>query len=168
MYSPAIILPFFLLFFTYTAIAQIPKTQTAYEVLQEYDFPVGVLPASVTSYTLNKETGEFMVNLGTKCSYKADGYHVMFKPTISGVISKDKVTKLKGVGVKIMFAWVEIKEAIRHGNEVDFSIGMFSAGFDVDDLEESPQCGCGFDCNDLEMKGEKKMEKLSKLLDWSI
>ncbi|KDO87179.1 hypothetical protein CISIN_1g048574mg [Citrus sinensis] len=33
---------------------------SAYDVLQEYDFPVGILPKGVTRYALNAETGELI------------------------------------------------------------------------------------------------------------
>ncbi|KAD3068678.1 hypothetical protein R6Q59_017298 [Mikania micrantha] len=164
MTSPATIRPFILLLFTCAAVAQTP---TAYEILQEYDFPVGLLPTNVTSYTLNKETGEFLVNLGSKCTFSNDGYEVRYEPTITGVIRKDKVTKLKGVGVKLVFFWADIVKATRDEGEVDFSVGMMSLGFDVDSFEESPQCGCGFRCVGSEVK-TRNMGKRSKVLDWSI
>ncbi|XP_071699584.1 uncharacterized protein At5g01610-like [Rutidosis leptorrhynchoides] len=153
--------PLILLFFTSVVIAQLPTAElpTAYEVLQEYGFPVGLLPASVTSYTLNRETGQFLVTLGNKCGFSFDGYDVRFKSTISGVIKKDSLTNLKGVSAKVMWMWTDVLWARRHGDEVDFSVGMFSAGFDVQDFEESPQCGCGFDCeDDLEAKDDKLLD----------
>ncbi|KAM0071902.1 hypothetical protein Hdeb2414_s0001g00030511 [Helianthus debilis subsp. tardiflorus] len=150
----------FLLLFMCAAVAQVP---TAYEILQEYDLPVGLLPTNVTVYTLNRETGEFHVNLGENCTFKNDGYEVKYKPMISGVIRKGKVTKLKGVSVKVMLFWVQIVAAIRDEGEVDFSVGMLKAGIDIDAFEESPQCGCGFNCVASEGKG-----KVSKILDWSM
>ncbi|KAL1225159.1 hypothetical protein V5N11_033570 [Cardamine amara subsp. amara] len=32
------------------------------------------------------------------------------------------------------------------GADLDFSVGVASANFPAADFEESPQCGCGFDC----------------------
>ncbi|PWA89597.1 hypothetical protein CTI12_AA111000 [Artemisia annua] len=130
--------PFIIILFT-SAVAQIP---TAYEVLQKYDFLVGLLPKSVTSYILNNATGEFLVTLSDKCSFSTDGYDLQFKPTISGVISLDKVNNIKGVSVKLLFFWMDIVAGTRDEDELD-SVGMFSAGFDVEAFEQSPQCGCG-------------------------
>ncbi|XP_076942667.1 uncharacterized protein At5g01610-like [Bidens hawaiensis] len=149
------------LLFTSAAMAQAPPhVPTAYEILQEYDFPVGLLPTNVTSYTLNRETGEFQVNLGTICDFPYDGYEIKYKQTITGLIRRDKLTKLKGVSVKLMFFWVEIVEATRDEGEVDFSVGLLSAGFDVDSFDESPQCGCGFHCVGSEVKSRENMGKL--------
>ncbi|GJS65821.1 hypothetical protein Tco_0133381 [Tanacetum coccineum] len=166
MSSRVTVLPFIIILFT-SAVAQIP---TAYEALQEYDFPVGLLPTSVTSYILNRATGEFLVTLSDKCSFSTDGYDLQFKPTISGVISLDKVTNLKGVSVKLLFFWMDIVEATRDEDEMDFSVGMFSAGFDVEAFEQSPQCGCGFNCDDddgLKIRVEKNSTNFMKKLDWS-
>ncbi|XP_076888615.1 uncharacterized protein LOC143539081 [Bidens hawaiensis] len=136
-----------LLLFTCDAMTQAPPhVPTAYEVLQEYDFPIGLLPTNVTSYTLNKETGEFLVNLGTICDFPYDGYEIKYKPTITGFIRRDKLTKLKG--------------ATRDEGEVDFSVGLLSAGFDVDTFDQSPQCGCGFHCVGSEVKSRENMGKL--------
>ncbi|CAI9300300.1 unnamed protein product [Lactuca saligna] len=152
MSSPASILPFLLhslLLFTSTALA-VAETPTVYEALQDYDFPVGLLPTGVTSYTLNKDTGEFEVKLSDTCEFSVSGYDLKYKSTISGVISKDKLTKLKGVSVKVIIIWVDIVEVTRDSEDLDFSVGILSAGFDVDQFEESPECGCGFDCDSLE------------------
>ncbi|CAI9288699.1 unnamed protein product [Lactuca saligna] len=69
---------------------------TAYEALEQYDFPAGLLPLGVTGYTLNEDTGEFEAYLSETCSYSVEGYDLKYKSTISGKISKDKITDLKG------------------------------------------------------------------------
>ncbi|KVI12462.1 Protein of unknown function DUF538 [Cynara cardunculus var. scolymus] len=157
MSSPATILCFFILLLISAAIT-VAEKPTVYEVLKQYDFPAGLLPTGVTDYTLNNSTGEFEVMLGETCSFSVDGYDLKYKSTISGVISKDKLRKLKGVSVKLLFIWVDIVEVSRDEDELDFSVGILSAGFDIEGFEESPECGCGFDCNGLEIEGEKKSE----------
>ncbi|KAK9068740.1 hypothetical protein SSX86_012855 [Deinandra increscens subsp. villosa] len=122
---------------------------TAYEALESYDFPAGLLPVGVTGYTLNEETGEFEAYLSETCSYTVQGYNLKYKSTISGVISTDKLTNLKGVSVKVLFFWLDIVEVSRDGNQLDLSVGIISAGFDISGFIESPQCGCGFDCNEI-------------------
>ncbi|XP_071687114.1 uncharacterized protein [Rutidosis leptorrhynchoides] len=148
-------LPFIILLFTSVVLARRP---TAYEVIQDYGFPVGLLPSSVKSYDLNRETGEFMVTLRDKCSFPFDGYDVKFKEVFSGVIKIDKLTKLKGISAGKFWVSMDIVEATRLGDEVDFSAGVFSLGFDVEDFEKSPQCGCGFDCDDLKVKDDKLLD----------
>ncbi|GAY40976.1 hypothetical protein CUMW_055910 [Citrus unshiu] len=77
---------------------------SAYDVLQEYDFPVGILPKGVTRYALNAETGD--------CSFTIESYELKYESTISGVTSKDKLTNLKGAGVKVLILWLNIVEVI--------------------------------------------------------
>ncbi|KAI3514674.1 hypothetical protein L1887_13280 [Cichorium endivia] len=122
---------------------------SAYDELLEYDFPVGLLPLGVTGYDLNKKTGEFKAYMKGTCSFKIQGYDLKYKSTISGVIEKGKLKNLKGINVKILVVWLNIVEVSRHGDEIYFSVGIASAGFDVSSFLESPQCGCGFDCNDM-------------------
>ncbi|KAI3829575.1 hypothetical protein L1987_03701 [Smallanthus sonchifolius] len=135
---------------------------TVYEALESYDFPAGLLPVGVTGYTLDEETGEFEVYLGETCSYTVQGYNLKYQSTISGVISKDKITGLKGISVKVLFFWLDIVELSRDGDQLYLSVGILSAGFDISGFIESPQCGCGFDCNDIgsvEIK-EDEIEKM--------
>ncbi|KAJ4727704.1 DUF538 family protein [Melia azedarach] len=87
---------FFFFFFCSTG-SHVACTKTAYEVLQEYDFPVGLLPKGVTGYELDIST------------------------------------------VKV----------IRDDDELEFSVGIASADFAVSNFDESPTCGCGFDCLSL-------------------
>ncbi|KAD3068679.1 hypothetical protein E3N88_36559 [Mikania micrantha] len=124
-------------------------TPTAYDELLEYDFPVGLLPKGVTGYELNKNTGEFKAFLRETCSFKIQGYDIKYKSTISGVIERGRLKNLKGINVKILVVWLNIVEVSRHGDQIDFSVGIMSAGFGIGNFLESPQCGCGFDCNDL-------------------
>lgn len=121
---------------------------SAYQVLQQYDFPMGILPKGVTSYELNRDTGEFAAHLNGTCKFSLEGsYTLEYKSTITGVISRDRLTNLKGVSVKILFFWVSIVEVVRDGNQLQFSVGIASASFPIDNFLESPQCGCGLVCN---------------------
>ncbi|KAJ9547667.1 hypothetical protein OSB04_020210 [Centaurea solstitialis] len=157
MSSTATTLSFLLLLLSATAATvSAAKKPTVYEVLEEYDFPAGLLPTGVTDYKLNQSTGEFEVKLRETCSFTVKNYDLRYKSTINGVISKDKLRKLKGVSVKLLVFWADIVEVSRDGNALDFSVGIMSAGFKVDGFDESPECGCGFDCNALEIGGHKK------------
>ncbi|MFS7953212.1 hypothetical protein Hanom_Chr07g00615891 [Helianthus anomalus] len=107
---PLILLPSLLLLISTTAATS--DTPTAYDKLLAYDFPVGLLSIGVTGYELNKNTGEFKAYLSETCSLK----------------------NLKGINVKILVVWLNIVEVSRHGDELDFSVGIMSAGFGVDNL----------------------------------
>ena len=128
---------------------------TVYEVLEQYDFPIGLLPNGVLSYELDNSTGEFSVYLNGSCTFSIDSYELKYKSTTTGVISKDKLTSLRGIKVKVLFLWLNIKSVIRDDDELEFSVGIASADFSVDNFSESPTCGCGFDCdtvNDRKIK----------------
>lgn len=132
-----------------TLIASITgdKTPTVYEVLQEYDFPVGMLPVGITNYELDRNTGKFKVYLDKSCEFYVQDYRLRYKSTISGTISNKKLKNLAGISVKILILWLNIGEVSRDGDDLEFSVGILSAGFYIDNFVESPQCGCGFDCN---------------------
>ncbi|KAL3531486.1 hypothetical protein ACH5RR_010808 [Cinchona calisaya] len=119
---------------------------TAYQVLEEYDLPVGLLPKGVTSYELDSSTGEFTVYLNETCTFTIEGYKLKYKTQITGVISKDALKDLSGVQVKILFFWLNLQEVTRDGDELIFSVGIASADFPLSNFAQSPQCGCGFDC----------------------
>lgn len=121
---------------------------TAYEVLESYNFPIGILPKGITGYDLDESTGKFSAYLNGSCSFSLeDSYKLSYQPTIKGYISQGKLSSLQGVKVKWLFLWVDIIEVYRRGDELEFSVGITSAEFSVDNFEECPQCGCGFNCS---------------------
>ncbi|XVF72653.1 hypothetical protein PTKIN_Ptkin12aG0137100 [Pterospermum kingtungense] len=148
------ILPLILLFLIASfSSASGDDSLTAYEVLEQYDFPIGLLPKGVLGYELDNSTGEFSVYLNGSCTFSLDSYELKYKSTITGVISKDKLTSLSGIKVKVLFLWLKIKSVIRDDDELEFSVGIASADFSVDNFSECPTCGCGFDCDTV--KGRK-------------
>lgn len=132
------------------------QSSTVYEILKEYDFPVGILPKGVIRYELNKTTGDFAVYFNKSCSFSISGYNLKYMSKVTGKISKDRLSNLKGVQVKLLLFWINIIEVTRDGNDLDFSVGIASADFAIDNFYESPQCGCGFDCVDSGENGTGK------------
>uniref|UniRef100_A0A7N0ZWA8 Uncharacterized protein n=1 Tax=Kalanchoe fedtschenkoi TaxID=63787 RepID=A0A7N0ZWA8_KALFE len=131
------------------------ESPTAYELLQDYNFPVGILPKGVTHYDLNNSTGQFHAYLNGTCSFSLEGsYQLKYRSTIGGTISKNKIRDLSGVSVKVLFVWLNIVEVVRDGDELSLSVGIASASFPVDNFEECPQCGCGLKC------GGQKIQKI--------
>ncbi|KAJ3675317.1 hypothetical protein LUZ60_004359 [Juncus effusus] len=113
---------------------------TAYELLMQLNFPIGLLPRGVQSY-LFTEDGSFEVFLSGTCEFKVAGkYLLKYKRTISGTVESGTVKNLKGVSVKILFVWVPITEVDKNGDELTFHIGPFSKTFPVSDFDESPIC----------------------------
>lgn len=122
---------------------------SAYEALQKYKFPAGLLPRGATSYSLNEATGEFSAHLNASCSFTLDNAYVLrYKPEIRGVISDGRLQKLSGVSVKVVLLWLNILEVKRDGENLEFSVGFTSANFPIRNFEECPQCGCGLDCEE--------------------
>ncbi|CAI8603756.1 unnamed protein product [Vicia faba] len=124
---------------------------SAYDLLMEYGFPKGLLPKGAIGYTLNRETGQFSVFFEKTCGFTIESYTLSYKSTISGVISKNRLYKLKGISVKIVILWLSIVEVSRDGDDIGFSVGITSANFGAENFLECPQCGCGFDCDDYKL-----------------
>ncbi|KAK4418118.1 hypothetical protein Salat_2224500 [Sesamum alatum] len=123
---------------------------SAYEALEEYKFPAGLLPRGATGYSLNRETGEFSAYLNGSCSFTLENsYELRYKPVIKGVISEGRLQKLSGVSVKVVVLWLNIVEVKRENENLEFSVGFTSANFPVRNFKDCPQCGCGLDCDRL-------------------
>lgn len=114
-------------------------------------------------YDLEEKTGKFRAYLNGSCSFSLEGsYQLKYKPTISGIISKNRLANLSGVSVKVVLWWLNIVEVRRVGDELEFSVGIASANFPIDNFFECPQCGCGLDCNSTNVHVRKiKMNSLA-------
>ncbi|KAJ4956990.1 hypothetical protein NE237_013773 [Protea cynaroides] len=149
--SPAVLLCFSLLCFASLMAAN--GEPTAYELMQSYDFPVGLLPKGVSGYDLKNSTGKFCVYLDETCTFSLENsYELKYKSTIKGYIAKDKLSELEGISVKVGLFWFNIIEVTRSSEELDFSVGIASADFPVENFDESPECGCGFDCDNVQLR----------------
>lgn len=151
----------FLFLFLSSDVASNPS---AYEALGKYNFPQGILPKGVIDYELDESSGKFRAYLNGSCSFSLEGsYQLSYKSTISGYISKDKLTDLSGVSVKVLLFWLNIVEVTRSGDELGFSVGIASASFPLDNFFVSPQCGCGLDCDNVQIRKLKLNPSLSSM-----
>ena len=133
------------------------KKTTVYDVLKDFNFPIGILPKGVLDYDLDSSSGKFSAFLNGSCSFSLEGsYQLKYKNTIKGYLSKGKLASLEGVSVKLLFMWVNIVEVSRRGDDLEFSVGIAGAGFPIDNFEECPQCGCGVNCNNQQVRKVKK------------
>lgn len=122
---------------------------SAYEVLKDYNFPIGILPKGVLGYDLDPSDGKFSAYLNGTCGFSLQGsYQLKYKSIIKGNISKGRLTSLEGVSVKLFFMWVDVVEVLRSDDHLQFSVGIAGANFPIDNFVESPQCGCGLNCGD--------------------
>ncbi|KAL0697239.1 hypothetical protein Bca4012_053361 [Brassica carinata] len=86
---------------------------TAYEVVQKYKFPRGILPEGAVDYDLNHRTGYFKVYFNSTCQFPIESYRLKYQPTVSGFIKKGRVTRLTGVSVNVLSIWLNIAEVTR-------------------------------------------------------
>lgn len=137
---------------------------TVYDALEDFNFPVGLIPKGAVGYDLDQTTGKFHAYLNGSCSFSLEGsYELRYKSTIGGYISKNRLTSLTGISVKILFLWLNIVEVVRSGNNLEFSVGIASASFPLDNFFECPQCGCGLDC----VNGQVRKFKLNPFVSSS-
>ncbi|GLT79021.1 hypothetical protein SLA2020_505340 [Shorea laevis] len=135
---------------------------TAYEVLGNYNFPIGILPKGVLDYDLDSSSGKFSAFLNGSCSFSLEGsYQLRYKSTIKGYISRGRLSRLEGVSVKLFFMWIDIVEVLRRGDHLEFSVGITGADFPLDNFEECPQCGCGLNCNNQQVRETRTNPLLS-------
>ena len=121
---------------TATAIGANP---TAYEMIERYDFPRGILPQGVHDYELQLD-GSFEVHFSGECSFRIAGYDIHYSSRIAGHIQNDTISGLEGVKVKIWIPLISIREVRRDGNELRLHAGAVSKSFLVDVFSTSPRC----------------------------
>lgn len=132
---------------------------TAYDMLQHYHFPKGLLPEGITSYELDQSSGKFHAHLNASCSFSLEGsYQLNYQSTIGGYISRDRITRLEGVKVKVLLFWFNIVEVIRYGDDLELSVGIASASFPLDNFFVCPRCGCGLNCDDFSLSPVRKLK----------
>jgi hypothetical protein len=113
---------------------------TAYEMLERYGFPPGILPAGAVSYDLGLD-GSFQVNFPSDCSFRVSKqYKVNYSSRVAGNIQNGSISGLEGVKVKILFAWINIREVDLDGGELRMQAGSVSKSFSLDNFSTSPQC----------------------------
>ncbi|KAK9275072.1 hypothetical protein L1049_022330 [Liquidambar formosana] len=98
--SRLVILTIYLLIFLYftyrpPSAAAAANSLTAYELLEDYNFPASLLLKGISRYDLDETTGKFHVYLNGTCSFSLEGsYDLKYKSTIGGYIEKNKLTGL--------------------------------------------------------------------------
>ncbi|KAL6868316.1 hypothetical protein ACP4OV_015161 [Aristida adscensionis] len=123
-------------------------TPTAYEMLERYDFPRGILPEGVQRYELRAD-GSFEVFLSGAggCEFRVgDRYVLRYERRIAGTARAGSIRALEGVSVKVLFVWLGISQVDRAGDHLSFLVGPLAASFPLANFADCPRCRCGFDC----------------------
>jgi hypothetical protein len=123
-------------------ISSSSSNSTAYEVLESYGFPSGLLPDTVTSYDLDEDDGSFTVSLESSCTVKipSSSYTIKYSATITGTLEYERLSNLSGVKVKVLFIWWPISSIAVSGSSLVFSVSIASASYDISNFSESPVC----------------------------
>ncbi|PAN16369.1 hypothetical protein GQ55_3G053500 [Panicum hallii var. hallii] len=115
-------------------------TPSAYEMLERYNFPRGILPAGVQGYVLRPD-GAFEVYFPRPCEFLlARRWLVRYEARVSGSVAAGKLTALQGISVKVVFLWLGVGEVDRAGDKLSFYIGPVATSFPLGDFAESPRC----------------------------
>eukprot|EP00271_Cylindrocystis_brebissonii_P013630 TRINITY_DN33653_c0_g1_i1.p1 TRINITY_DN33653_c0_g1~~TRINITY_DN33653_c0_g1_i1.p1 ORF type:complete len:171 (-),score=14.68 TRINITY_DN33653_c0_g1_i1:556-1068(-) len=111
--AASINLLFLLCTFTLLAITPCLTDAAAYDELEKYGLPAGLLPRTVLDYTLNAKDGSFVVHLSGECYSSVNGgkIPVYYAPTLTGTVQQGKLSNLKGISVKppqTYFVWYSV------------------------------------------------------------
>ncbi|KAJ6833042.1 uncharacterized protein M6B38_301755 [Iris pallida] len=137
---PLLILSFLLL--TLHSLSQNPNPNSAYEELKLRGFPVGLLPADVSSYSLNRTSGEFSVDLGGRCQLllPPDNYLASYSRRVTGKLLDGRIDDLDGIKVRAFFSWWSITRIRSSGEDLVFEVGVASAKYPAKNFDESQEC----------------------------
>ncbi|KAF8765594.1 hypothetical protein HU200_008083 [Digitaria exilis] len=115
---------------------------SAYEMLEGFGFPRGILPEGVTGYTYRPSDGAFEVFMGGDCEFDVDGgYRLTYRRRIYGNVEGGSIRNLGGVSVRMfLFNWGIDRVVMEDAGHLMFYVGPISQAFPADNFEESPQC----------------------------
>ncbi|KAF9617259.1 hypothetical protein IFM89_035203 [Coptis chinensis] len=117
-------------------------SQTAHDELKANNFPIGLLPTNVLSYTLNKTSGDFSVNLGGTCklTLPPDNYLASYSKKVTGKLVENKIEGLNGIRVRAFYQWWSITGIKSSGDNLVFEVGMVSAKYPSKNFDQMPSC----------------------------
>lgn len=160
-----------LLVVVYLVLQQVVAKQSVTQILVKNGLPRGLLPATVSSYTL-AENGKFQVNLWTSCTTKIGKEEIYYKKKITGELSYRHIKNLGGIQVHESWFWfsvtdIEVDSIIP--NTIWFKIGYFSKAISSDVFQIAPICNMIADEEAEEAKHAMTFSDwLSKALDGKL
>ncbi|OEL27987.1 hypothetical protein BAE44_0010995 [Dichanthelium oligosanthes] len=119
-----------------------PAQPSAYEMLEGFGFPRGILPEGVTGYTYRPSDGAFEVFMDGDCEFDVDGgYRLTYRRRISGNVEGGSIRNLGGVSVRMfLFNWGIDRVVMEDAAHLMFYVGPLSQAFPADNFDESPLC----------------------------
>ncbi|KAL5053824.1 hypothetical protein RYX36_034506 [Vicia faba] len=124
------------IFFTKTA-----AKETVYDLLPKFGLPSGLLPNSVTDYSLSDD-GRFVVVLDSTCYIQFD-YLVYYEKKITGKLSYGSISDLKGIQVQRVFIWFnvdEIRVDLPPSDSIYFQVGIINKRLGLDQFKTVHSC----------------------------
>jgi hypothetical protein len=127
------------------AAGDFPAEPSAYEMLEGFGFPRGILPVGVTGYKYRPSDGAFEVYLDRDCEFEVGGrYRLTYRRTISGNVEGGSIRNLGGVSVRMFLFNLGVDRVVMEDPEhLMFYVGPLSQAFLADGFEESPECHHG-------------------------
>jgi hypothetical protein len=124
------------------AAGDLPAEPSAYEMLEGFGFPRGILPVGVTGYKYRPSDGAFEVYFDGDCEFEVDGgYRLTYRRTISGNVEGGSIRNLGGVSVRIfLLNWSIDRVVVEDPEHLMFYVGPLSQAFRADGFKESPVC----------------------------
>jgi hypothetical protein len=122
--------------------APVAAQPSAYEMLEGFGFPRGILPEGVTGYTYRPSDGAFEVFMGGDCEFEVDGgYRLTYRRRIYGNVEGGSIRNLGGVSVRMfLFNWGIDRVVMEDAAHLVFYVGPLSQAFPADNFGQSPQC----------------------------
>ncbi|WOK98629.1 hypothetical protein Cni_G07341 [Canna indica] len=119
-----------------------PINATAYDKLQDGGFPIGLLPAGVVAYSLNRTSGDFSVDLGGECrvTLPPDNYLASYSKRVTGNLVAGRISALDGIQVRAFFRWWSITGIRSSGEDIVFEVGPASAKYPSRNFDQSLDC----------------------------
>lgn len=116
-------------------------TPTAYDTLERFNFPRGILPEGVQGFLLRPD-GSFEVYLPGECDFVIlKQYKMRYGSSIGGTIQAGSIRQLWGVRVQVLFSWIGVNQVDRVGDQLRFEVGKFVQSFPVGNFAASTRCG---------------------------
>ncbi|GJN13564.1 hypothetical protein PR202_gb00282 [Eleusine coracana subsp. coracana] len=113
------------------------SSPTAYEMLEQYNFPRGILPEGVTGYKLRPDGG-FEVYFPRACEFLlSHTWLVRYDARISGDAASGSSRRSLG-SAKVLFLWNPRRRGDRVGDSVSFYVGPVATSFPIADFARQP------------------------------